>query len=69
MIDYKIWCTYHDKELLNKYNLKETDNFKPSNIEDIKNMITKKYGAETFRSFILLVHSLKIFMEFLLIKC
>ena len=28
MIDYKIWCTYHEERLKEEYNLKETNNFK-----------------------------------------
>lgn len=27
-IDYKIYCTYHDKKLIDEYQLKETNNFK-----------------------------------------
>jgi len=28
MVDYRIWCTYHDKKLLDEYNLKESEHFK-----------------------------------------
>lgn len=28
MINYTIWCTYHDKKILNEYNLNESDHFK-----------------------------------------
>jgi len=48
MIDYKIWCTYHDKKLIEEYNLRELNNFKlfytKENFEN--NVISLNYVQE-----------------------
>lgn len=47
MIDYKIWCTYHDKNLIDKYDLKETENFKLYYTKgELKNEISLNYIQE-----------------------
>lgn len=43
-LNYTIWCTYHDKELIDKYNLKETTHFKLYYTkDDFKDQISLNY--------------------------
>jgi hypothetical protein len=47
MIDYKIWCTYHDKKLIDEYKLKETEYFKLYYTKDeLKDKISLNYVQE-----------------------
>lgn len=62
-IEYKIYCTYHDKKLINEYQLKETSNFKlfytKDNLDGYSLNYVQKYLCEWVTQYYVWKNNLK----------
>lgn len=51
-MNYQIWCTYHDKKLIDEYNLKETKHFKLFYTKDILENNSLNYAQLYLNEFV-----------------
>ena len=62
-MDYMIWCTYHDKKLIDEYQLKETSNFKlfytKDNLDGYSLNYVQKYLCEWVTQYYVWKNNLK----------